>query len=94
MRKNAVVVDKDGNIKHTVASMRMVYDLVEVTYVSGQSINNGCFSSVSVFARNSGDDRVFFLINSGRSVRLEQLITPSTYDDMEKMRVTVREFNS
>ena len=94
MRKNAVVVDKDGNIKHTVTSMRMINELVEVTYISGQSINNGCLSSASVFTSDKGDDRVFFLIKSGRSVRLEQLITPRTYEEENAMRLTVRKFNS
>lgn len=93
MRYNAILADKDGNIKQIITSMRMIVDCLEVTYITGQSINNGCFSSTSVFANHSGDNRVFLVEQYGRSVKLKHLLPPRTFDEVDKMREIVDKFN-
>ncbi len=93
MKRSAVIVDKDGVIKHTVVSMRMIYDMIEVSYVPSQSINNSCLSLSSVGVMDEGDCRVFLLDVNGRSVSMEQLKTPKTYDELDDIREAVRKFN-
>tara|TARA_Y100001963_G_scaffold48601_1_gene68331 strand:- start:1018 stop:1311 length:294 start_codon:yes stop_codon:yes gene_type:complete len=93
MRINAVIVDAEGNIKHTVTKMRMLHDLVEVSYVSVQSINNGCFCTSSVFVSDEGDDRVFSVDTNSNVAYIEQIKNPKTYEEMGAMKEFVSKFN-
>ena len=93
MRINAVIVDAEGNIKHTVTKVRMFHDLVEVSYVSGKSINNGCFCTSSVFVSNEGDGRVFSVDTSSSVAYVKQIKNPKTYEEMDEMKVFVNKFN-
>lgn len=93
MRINAVIVDAEGNIKHTVTKMRMLHDLVEVSYVSGQSIKNDVLCTSSVFVRDEGDNRVFVLNESSEIAYIEQIKRPKTREEMEAMKEFVSKFN-
>ena len=94
MRKNAVIVDSNGNIKHTITSMRMIHDEIEVTYINSQSINNSCTTSVSIFSSDNGDNRVFLIDTLGSgSVNAKQLKTPKTYEELNITREIVKDFN-
>ena len=93
MRINAVIVDAEGNIKHTVTRMRMLHDLVEVSYISGQSINNGVLCTKSIFVRDEGDNRVFSLDESSGVAYIEQIKKPKTSEEMEVMKEFVSKFN-
>lgn len=94
MRVNAVIVDEAGKIKETVTGLKMLFDIVDVEYISGQSINNGCFSTVSKALSDDGDGRVFIIEKaSDRRVNMWQLKNPKTYEELKTVTDFVNKFN-
>ncbi len=93
MRINVVLVDENDKITQTVTKLRMIHDMIDASYINGQSINNGAFTECSVGVMDSGSNRAFIVESHGRSVELRQIKTPKTYDELDAMRKFVREFN-
>lgn len=93
MRKNAFLVDADGNVKHTVIKLRMLHDMIEAEYIGKQNISNKCFSTGCVSVSNNGDNRLFIVDSTWGSIQMTQLKEPSTYKEMDLVRKIVNEFN-
>lgn len=93
MRVNIVLVDENDKITQTVTKLRMIHDMIDASYINGQSINNGAFTECSVSVMSEGNNRAFIVESYGRQVTLKQIIPPKTYDELDAMRKFVREFN-
>lgn len=91
-RDNAIIVDADGKIKHVVTKFSMLGEFIEAHYICDQSIDGGSFVTSTVSVRNEGDDRCF-IVKDGNHTRLQQVKTPRTYEDLEKTKEILREFN-
>ena len=93
MRINAVIVNAEGNIKHTVTKIYMLHDLVKVSYLSNQSIKNGVLCTSSVFVSDEGDNRVFVFDESSEIAYIEQIKRPKTREEMDAMKEFISKFN-
>ena len=93
MRINVVLVDENDNITHTVTKLRVIHDMIDASYINGQSINNGAFTECSVGVMSQGKNRAFIVESYGSRTTLKQLVSPKTYDELDEIRDFVREFN-
>lgn len=92
-RDNAIIVDSDGKIKHVVTKFSMLGECIEAHYICDQSIGGGSFVTSTVSVRDEGDDRCFIVSDESRA-RLKQVKTPRTYEDLDKVKDTLRAFNN
>tara|TARA_B100001063_G_C16779142_1_gene569371 strand:+ start:6882 stop:7208 length:327 start_codon:yes stop_codon:yes gene_type:complete len=93
MRINVVIVDENDNITQTVTRLSMIHDMIDASYISGQSINNMSFTECSVGVMSKGNNRAFIVESHGRRVTMRQVMPPKTYDELDEIRNFVREFN-
>lgn len=93
MRINVVLVDENDKITQTVTKLRMIHDMIDASYINGQSINNGAFTECSVGVMSEGNNRAFIVESYGRQVTMRQILPPKTYDELDEIRDFVRQFN-